>query len=65
MRFYAVNLLFWFTRTLQEATDDYYDFEIVNTISTADWILLLLIISFWLFLEKNIYKINSTEVVKI
>ena len=40
----------------QVAMDDYYDFEIVNTISTADWILLLLIISFWLFLEKNIYN---------
>ena len=39
----------------QVAMDDYYDFEIVNTISTADWILLLLIISSWLFLEKNIY----------
>ena len=41
---------------IQVAMDDYYDFEIVNTISTADWILLLLIISFWLFLEKNIYN---------
>ena len=42
-------------RSEQVAMDDYYDFEIVNTISTADWILLLLIISSWLFLEKNIY----------
>ena len=34
----------------QVAMDDYYDFEIVNSISTADWILLMLVISFWLFL---------------
>ena len=35
--------------TSQEAIDDYYDFEIVNSISTADWILLMLIILFWIF----------------
>ena len=51
-------------RENQVAMDDYYDFEIVNSISTADWIPLMLIISFWLFFEEKYLYLTALRLQK-